>query len=189
VQRGFFARQRSKYRVATTDSEPGGPIALTDVEGSCCEKTPPSLDNRRHLRPHGQGWSILLPVLDVFTPPRDRVWAMPSNPRCSAGLSVLCACPNPNGDLATLIIHSSGSSVRQRCIPTLITNTVCSLRLSAKSNCSIMPLSKPSGALSNTNWFHQRSPPAPKPAPHLRYIETFITAQNPLQSDTRAPSA
>jgi putative transposase len=71
----LFARQRSKYRVATTDSRHGGPIA------------PHRLQNVEVRRPNqawvtdatgvltGQGWLYVVAVLDVFTR-RVVGWAM-----------------------------------------------------------------------------------------------------------------
>ena len=73
----LFARQRSKYRVATTDSRHGGPIA------------PNRLPQLRIQRPNqvwvtdatavltGQGWLYLIAVLDVYSR-RVVGWAMGS---------------------------------------------------------------------------------------------------------------
>ena len=72
----IFARQRSKYRVATTDSRHGGPIAPNRLQRSrrsngptkSGSPTPPAVLT-------GQGWLYLVAVLDVFTR-RVVGWAM-----------------------------------------------------------------------------------------------------------------
>ena len=79
-QERIFARQRSKYRVATTDSRHGGPIAPNRVRDLAVQR-PNQLwvtDATGVLT--GRGWLYLIAVLDVFTR-RVIGWPMEPNPR------------------------------------------------------------------------------------------------------------
>jgi putative transposase len=104
-QERLFARQRSKYRVATTDSRHDGPIA------------PNRLPGLKVLRPDqvwvtdatcvltGQGWLYVVAVLDVFTR-RVIGWAMGrvlDAPLTIAALQMAIAQRRP---AAGLIVHS-----------------------------------------------------------------------------------
>lgn len=105
----LFARQRSKYRVKTTDSSHGGPIAPHRL---------------RHLRVRGrdqawatdatgvltaQGWLYLVAVLDLFSR-RVVGWAMNpilDAPLASSALRMALAQRQPTGPL---ILHSDRGS-------------------------------------------------------------------------------
>jgi putative transposase len=104
-QERLFARQRSKYRPATTNSRHGGPIA------------PNRLPKLRIKRPDqvwatdatgvltGQGWLYLIAVLDLFTR-RVVGWAMGpilDAPLASAALHMALSQRRP---LSSLIVHS-----------------------------------------------------------------------------------
>jgi hypothetical protein len=113
----IFARQRSKYRVATTDSRHGGPIAPNRVRKPGCATPKSGLGNRRHLRPHRLRLVISCCGLGCLHPPRDRL-GHASIPRCSArhrrsahGLTSTSSWSTPHHPLR------SGSSVRQRRLP------------------------------------------------------------------------
>src|SRR5437667_9245316 len=89
----FFARQRSKYRVATTDSDHGGPIAPNRLRGLAVKRPNQVWTTDATCVLTGQGWFYLVAVLDVFTR-RVIGWGYASNPRCSTGYQ--CSAHGPN---------------------------------------------------------------------------------------------
>ena len=101
----IFARQRSKYRVATTDSRHGGPIA------------PNRLRHLRVRRPDqvwatdatciltGQGWLYLVAVLDLFTR-RVIGWSMHNILDASLVIAALRMALAQRCPFKPLIIHS-----------------------------------------------------------------------------------
>src|SRR5437660_892920 len=114
----FFARQRSKYRVATTDSDHGGPIAPNRLRGLAVKRPNQVWTTDATCVLTGQGWLYLVAGLGCLHPPRYRL-GYASNPRCSAGYQ--CSAHGPNSTATWPTTHHplrSGSSVRQRCIPT-----------------------------------------------------------------------
>src|SRR5260370_12338745 len=71
----IFARQRSKYRVATTDSRHGGPIAPNRLHNLVVRRSNQVWVSDATAVLTGQGWLYLVAVLDVFTR-RVVGWAM-----------------------------------------------------------------------------------------------------------------
>jgi putative transposase len=71
----IFARQRSKYRVATTDGRHGGPIAPNRVRSLAVQRPDQVWATDATCVLTGQGWLYLVAVLDVFTR-RVIGWAM-----------------------------------------------------------------------------------------------------------------
>ena len=71
----LFARQRSKYRPATTDSRHGGPIAPNCVQNLTVQRPDQVWATDATCVLTGQGWLYLVAVLDVFTR-RVIGWAM-----------------------------------------------------------------------------------------------------------------
>ena len=71
----IFARQRSKYRVATTDSRHGGPIAPNRMQRLSVQRPDQVWATDATCVLTGQGWLYLVAVLDVFTR-RVIGWAM-----------------------------------------------------------------------------------------------------------------
>ena len=71
----IFARQRSKYRVATTDSRHGGPIAPNQLRALALKRPNQAWTTDATCVLTGQGWLYLVAVLDVFTR-RVIGWAM-----------------------------------------------------------------------------------------------------------------
>ena len=57
-QERLFARQRSKYRAATTDSRHGGPIAPNRCTRSNDKTSKPSLGHRRYRCAHRPGMAL-----------------------------------------------------------------------------------------------------------------------------------
>src|SRR5262249_10827 len=74
-QKRLFARQRSKYRVATTDSRHGGPIAPNRVKDLRVERPNQVWVTDATCVLTAQGWLYLVAVLDVYTR-RVIGWAM-----------------------------------------------------------------------------------------------------------------
>src|SRR5712672_4505183 len=74
-QERIFARQRSKYRVATTDSRHGGPIAPNRVRNLSVQQLNQVWATDATGVLTGQGWLYLIAVLDVFSR-RVIGWAM-----------------------------------------------------------------------------------------------------------------
>src|SRR5260370_26672801 len=66
-QERIFARQRSKYRVATTDSRHGGPIAPNRVRNLSVQQLNQVWATDATGVLTGQGWLYLIAVLDVFS--------------------------------------------------------------------------------------------------------------------------
>jgi transposase InsO family protein len=71
----LFARQRSKYRVATTDSRHGGPIAPNRVRHLALQRPNQAWASDATGVLTGQGWLYLVAVLDLFSR-RVVGWAM-----------------------------------------------------------------------------------------------------------------
>src|SRR2546429_592419 len=71
----LFARQRSKYRPATTDSRHGGPIAPNCVQNLCVRKANQVWVSDATGVLTAEGWLYLVAVLDVFSR-RVVGWAM-----------------------------------------------------------------------------------------------------------------
>src|SRR5260370_1404037 len=63
----IFARQRSKYRVATTDSRHGAPIAPNRLRVLALKRPDQACTTDATCILTGQGWLYLVAVLDVFT--------------------------------------------------------------------------------------------------------------------------
>ena len=105
----LFARRRSKYRMATTDSRHGGAIApnrLPDLRVSRCDQAWVS-DATGVLT--GQGWLYLVAVLDVFSR-RIVGWAMSPSldaPLTIAALRMALSQRRPD---PKLILHSDRGS-------------------------------------------------------------------------------
>ena len=101
----LFARQRSKYRVATTDSRHGGPIAPNRVRSLSLRRPDQVWATDATWVLTGQGWLYLVAVLDVFTR-RVIGWAMHQvldAPLVIAALRMALAQRSPQ---KPLIIHS-----------------------------------------------------------------------------------
>jgi len=105
----LFARQRSKYRHATTDSRHGGPIAPNRVQNLAVQRPDQVWVTDATGVLTGQGWLYLVAVLDVCTR-RVIGWAMSPSldaPLVIAALRMALAQRRPRG---TLIVHSDRGS-------------------------------------------------------------------------------
>ena len=105
----LFARQRSKYRVATTDSRHGGPIAPNRLSKLQVEHPNQVWVSDATGVLTGQGWLYLVAVLDLFSR-RVVGWAMSpmlDAPLVSAALGMAL---NQRRPASTLILHSDRGS-------------------------------------------------------------------------------
>ena len=101
----LFARQRSKYRGATTDSHHGGPIAPNRLRHLRLERPDQVWATDATCILTGQGWLYLVAVLDLFTR-RVIGWAMHQildAPLVIAALRMALAQRRP---IKSLILHS-----------------------------------------------------------------------------------
>ena len=80
----IFARQRSKYRAATTDSRHGGPIAPNRLRNLVVRRPNQVWVTDATCVLTAQGWLYLVAVLDVFYPSSDRLGHEPA-PRRRTG--------------------------------------------------------------------------------------------------------
>ena len=120
----IFARQRSKYRVATTDSQHGGPIAPNRMRGLTVQRPDQVWTTDATCVLTGQGWLYLVAVLDVFTR-RVIGWAMHQTARRSTR-----HCRSAHGVGATLSSSTSYPSLRSRSLSSPARPTVkCSLNI------------------------------------------------------------
>jgi transposase InsO family protein len=101
----LFARQRSKYRHATTDSRHGGPIAPNRLPGLQVDRPRQVWVTDATGVLTGQGWLYLVAVLDIYSR-RVVGWAM--SPILDAPLTIaalrMALAQRPPG--RTLIVHS-----------------------------------------------------------------------------------
>ena len=108
-QERICARQRSKYRVKTTDSRHGGPIAPNRVQKLLVQGPDQVWVSDATGVLTGQGWLYLVAVLDVFTR-RVIGWAMSpilDAPLVIAALRMALAQRRP---ACSLIVHSDRGS-------------------------------------------------------------------------------
>lgn len=106
---GLFARQRSKYRVAKTDSRHGGPIAPNRVPGLAIARSNQLWVSDATGILTAQGWLYLVAVLDVYSR-RVVGWAMSpilDAPLTCAALRMALTQRRPGSGL---ILHSDRGS-------------------------------------------------------------------------------
>jgi putative transposase len=101
----IFARQRSKYRHATTDSRHGGPIAPNRLKGLAVKRPNQVWVSDATGILTAQGWLYLVAVLDVFTR-RVVGWAMSTILDAPLVIAALRMALQRRQPAAKLIIHS-----------------------------------------------------------------------------------
>ncbi len=101
----LFARQRSKYRVATTDSRHGGPIAPNRFKHLIVKRPNQVWTTDATCVLTGQGWLYLVAVLDVFTR-RVIGWAMHQILDAQLVITALRMALNQRQPTTQLILHS-----------------------------------------------------------------------------------
>jgi putative transposase len=131
----LFARQRSKYRVATTDSRHGGPIAPNRLPGLTVQRPNQVWVSDATGVLTGQGWLYLVAVLDVCTR-RIVGWAMSAildAPLVIAALGMALRQRRPAG---TLILHSDrGSQFASAAYRQMLAQHGVLASMSRKGNC------------------------------------------------------
>jgi transposase InsO family protein len=105
----IFARQRSKYRVATTDSRHGGPIAPNRVRNLTIQRSNQVWVSDATGILTAQGWLYLVAVLDVFTR-RVVGWAMSTSLDAPLVIAALRMALMQRQPAQKLIIHSDRGS-------------------------------------------------------------------------------
>jgi transposase InsO family protein len=101
----LFARQRSKYRVATTDSRHGGPIAPNRVRALVIRRSNQVWTTDATCILTAQGWLYLVAVLDVFSR-RVVGWAMSQLLDASLVVAALRMALSQRCHSQNLIVHS-----------------------------------------------------------------------------------
>src|SRR5205807_4670251 len=101
----LFARQTSKYRVTTTDSRHGGPIAPNRVQALVVRRSNQVWATDATCVLTGQGWLYLVAVLDVFSR-RVVGWAMHQILDARLFIAALRMAWSQRRPVKPLIIHS-----------------------------------------------------------------------------------
>jgi len=101
----IFARQRSKYRAATTDSRHGGSIAPNRLRNLAVRRSNQVWVSDATAVLTGQGWLYLVAVLDVFTR-RVVGWAMSQILDATLVIAALRMAIGQRRPTKTLILHS-----------------------------------------------------------------------------------
>jgi len=104
-QERLFARQRSKYRVATTDSCHGGPIAPNRLQNITVRQADQVWVTDATCILTGQGWLYLVAVLDLCTR-RVIGWAMHQILDAPLVIAALRMALGQRRPRATLVVHS-----------------------------------------------------------------------------------
>jgi transposase InsO family protein len=131
----LFARQRSKYRVATTDSRHGGPIAPNRFKNLTIKRPNQVWTTDATCVLTGQGWLYLVAVLDVFTR-RVIGWAMHQILDAQLVIAALRMALHRRQPRAPLIIHSDrGRQFASDAYRQLLTQHRLLASMSRKGNC------------------------------------------------------
>ena len=131
----LFARQRSKYRVATTDSRHGGPIAPNRLPGLSVQRPDQVWVTDATGVLTGQGWLYLVAVLDVCTR-RIVGWAMSPMLDAPLVIAALAMALNQRRPTGQLILHSDrGSQFASAAYRELLARHGLLASMSRKGNC------------------------------------------------------
>src|SRR5436305_13835588 len=104
-QERLFGRQRSRYRVATTESRHGGPIAPNRVRNLPVQQVNQVWATDATGVLTGQGWLYLIAVLDVFSR-RVIGWAMSQILDAPLAIAALRMALGQRRPAPALIVHS-----------------------------------------------------------------------------------
>ena len=131
----LFARQRSKYRVATTDSRHGGPIAPNRVRALVVRRPNQVWATDATCVLTGQGWLYLVAVLDVFTR-RVIGWAMSQLLDAPLVIAALRMALSQRCHSQNLIVHSDrGTQFASAAYRQVLTQHRLTASMSRKGNC------------------------------------------------------
>jgi putative transposase len=131
----LFARQRSKHRVATTDSRHGGPIAPNRLRGLAVQRLDQVWATDATCVLTGQGWLYLVAVLDLFSR-RVIGWAMSPLLDAPLVIAALHMALSQRRPTKSLIIHSDrGSQFASAAYRHLLTQHGLIPSMARKGNC------------------------------------------------------
>jgi transposase InsO family protein len=131
----LFARQRSKYRVATTDSRHGGPIAPNRIKELRIERPDQVWVTDATGVLTAQGWLYLVAVLDVYTR-RVIGWAMSQILDAPLAINALRMALILRRPTAPVIVHSDrGSQFASAAYRQVLTQHRLIASMSRKGNC------------------------------------------------------
>ena len=131
----LFARQRSKYRVATTDSRHGGPIAPNRVRNLSVQQPNRVWATDATCVLTAQGWLYLVAVLDVFSR-RVIGWAMSQLFDASLVITALHMALNRRRHSHNLIVHSDrGAQFASAAYRQVLAQHSLTPSMSRKGNC------------------------------------------------------
>ena len=131
----LFARQRSKYRVATTNSCHGGPIAPNRVRHLSVQQPNQVWATDATCVLTAQGWLYLVAVLDVFSR-RVIGWAMSQLLDASLVITALHMALNRRRHSHNLIVHSDrGAQFASAAYRQVLAQHSLTASMSRKGNC------------------------------------------------------
>ena len=131
----LFARQRSKYRVATTDSRHGGPIAPNRVRALVLRRPNQVWTTDATCILTAQGWLYLVAVLDVFSR-RVVGWAMSQLLDAPLVIAALRMALNQRHYSQNLILHSDrGAQFASAAYRQVLAKHGLTASMSRKGNC------------------------------------------------------
>jgi transposase InsO family protein len=131
----LFARQRSKYRVATTDSRHGGPIAPNRLKELQVKRSNQVWVTDATCVLTAQGWLYLVAVLDVHTR-RVIGWAMSRTLDAPLAIDALRMAIKLRRPSAPVIVHSDrGSQFASTAYRQVLTQHRLIASMSRKGNC------------------------------------------------------
>ena len=131
----LFARQRSKYRAATTDSRHGGPIAPNRVRALVLRRPNQVWTTDATCILTAQGWLYLVAVLDVFSR-RVVGWAMSQLLDASLVVAALRMALSQRCHSQNLIVHSDrGAQFASAAYRQLLAQHGLTASMSRKANC------------------------------------------------------
>ena len=131
----LFARQPSKYRVATTDSRHGGPIAPNRVRNLSVQQPNQVWATDATCVLTAQGWLYLVAVLDVFSR-RVIGWAISQLLDASLVITALRMALNRRRHSHNLIVHSDrGAQFASAAYRQVIAQHGLTASMSRKGNC------------------------------------------------------
>ena len=134
-QKRLFARQRSKYRVATTDSRHGGPIAPNRLKDLRVEQADQVWVTDATCVLTAQGWLYLVAVLDVYTR-RVIGWAMSQILDATLAINALRMALILRKPTAPVIVHSDrGSQFASAAYRQVLSQHRLIASMSRKANC------------------------------------------------------
>ena len=132
---GIWARQRSKYRPATTDSRHDDPIAPNRLQGLTAERPDQIWVTDATCVLTGQGWLYVVAVLDVYTR-RVVGWAMQDHLDARLVIAALRMALVQRRPAAGLIMHSDrGAQFASAAYRQVLTEHGLVASMSRKGNC------------------------------------------------------